>query len=130
MKTTKQARRDAMQLYRLCLSKGLLDEERARRVVRRFATARPRGYVVTLSYFRRLVAMDRARHSARVESARSLPPDIQTKVEAGLVQEYGNGLKTAFAENPALIAGMRIKVGSDVYDGTVRSRLAALEEKF
>jgi F-type H+-transporting ATPase subunit delta len=59
-----------------------------------------------------------------------LPPDIQTKLQAGLVQEYGQGLSTSFAENPTLIGGMRIQVGSDVYDGTVRSRLEALEENF
>jgi F-type H+-transporting ATPase subunit delta len=47
-----------------------------------------------------------------------------------LVQEYGQGLNTTFAENPELIAGMRIRVGSDVYDGSVRSRLEALEQKF
>jgi F-type H+-transporting ATPase subunit delta len=130
MKSRKQAQREATELYRLCLTKGLLDEERARRVVRRIATAKPRGYTLTLSHFRRLIALDRARHTARVQSARRLPPDIQTKVQAGLVQEYGQGLKTTFAENPALIGGMRIQVGSDVYDGTVQSRLAALEQNF
>jgi F-type H+-transporting ATPase subunit delta len=130
MKSRKQAEREAAQLYRLCLTNGLLDEERARRVVRRIATARPRGYTITLSHFRRLIALDRARHTAKVQTARRLPPDIQTKVQAGLTQEYGQGLKTTFAENPALIGGMRIQVGSDVYDGTVQSRLASLEQKF
>jgi F-type H+-transporting ATPase subunit delta len=130
MKSRKQAQRQAAQMYRLCLTKGLLDEERARRIVRRIASARPRGYTITLSYFRRLVASDRARRTAKVQSARRLPPDIQTKVQAGLVQEYGQGLSTTFAENPALIGGMRIQVGSDVYDGTVLSRLTKLEEKF
>jgi F-type H+-transporting ATPase subunit delta len=130
MKSRKQAQREATQLYRLCLTKGLLDEERALRVVRRIAKERPRGYTVTLSYFRRLIALDRARHTAKIQSARRLPPDIQSKVQAGLVQEYGQGLSTNFAENAALIGGMRIQVGSDVYDGTVRSRLEALEQKF
>jgi F-type H+-transporting ATPase subunit delta len=130
MKSRKQAQREAAQMYRLCLTKGVLDEERARRVVRRIATARPRGYTITLSHFRRLIALDRARHTAKVQSARRLPPDIQTKVQAGLVEDYGQGLKTTFAENPALIGGMRIQVGSDVYDGTVQSRLAALEQNF
>jgi F-type H+-transporting ATPase subunit delta len=130
MKSRKQAQREAAQLYRLCLNKGFLDEERARRVVRRIAKARPRGYTTTLSHFRRLIALDRARHTAKVQSARRLPPDIQTKVQTGLVEEYGQGLKTTFAENPALIGGMRIQVGSDVYDGTVQSRLAALEQNF
>jgi F-type H+-transporting ATPase subunit delta len=43
---------------------------------------------------------------------------------------YGQGLDISFAQNPALIGGLRIKVGSDVYDGSVQSRLAALQESF
>ena len=33
MKTTKQIRREAKELYRLCLVKGMLDEDRVRLVV-------------------------------------------------------------------------------------------------
>jgi F-type H+-transporting ATPase subunit delta len=39
-------------------------------------------------------------------------------------------VSTSFAENPALIGGMRVKIGSDVYDGSVRAALEALEERF
>jgi F-type H+-transporting ATPase subunit delta len=39
-------------------------------------------------------------------------------------------VSTSFAENPALIGGMRVRVGSDVYDGSVRTALLALEERF
>ena len=39
MKTAKQAQRDARQLFRLCLADGSLDEDRARRVVRRLVDA-------------------------------------------------------------------------------------------
>ena len=35
MKITRQAKREAKQLYRLCLVKGLLDEHRVRQVVER-----------------------------------------------------------------------------------------------
>jgi F-type H+-transporting ATPase subunit delta len=42
---------------------------------------------------------------------------------------YGAGVEATFTENPALIGGMRIKVGSDVYDDSVRARLAALEAR-
>jgi F-type H+-transporting ATPase subunit delta len=38
-------------------------------------------------------------------------------------------VKPAFIVTPALLGGMRIKVGSDVYDGSVRARLAALEAR-
>ena len=50
-------------------------------------------------------------------------------IEAGLARVYGPGLAASFEENPALIGGMRIKVGSDVYDDSVRARLAALEAR-
>ncbi len=40
------------------------------------------------------------------------------------------GLTISFAQNPALIGGLRIQVGSDVYDGSVRARLESLRETF
>ena len=130
MKANKQARREAKQLFRLCLVNGLLEENRARQVVQQIVAAKPRGYLGTLSYFRRLVELDSARRMAKVESALTLPADIQASVQTGLARAYGSGLTTSFAANPALIGGMRIRVGSDVYDGSVQARLAALEQSF
>jgi F-type H+-transporting ATPase subunit delta len=43
---------------------------------------------------------------------------------------YGQGLNISFAQNPALLGGLRIKVGSDVYDGSVEARLQSLAESF
>ena len=130
MKVTKQARREAKQLFRLCLVNGLIEEKRARQVVHQIIAAKPRGYLATLSYFQRLVELDCARHTAKVESALALPADLQASVQTGLARVYGPGLTASFAENPALIGGMRIRVGSDVYDGSVQGRLAALEQSF
>jgi F0F1-type ATP synthase delta subunit len=36
----------------------------------------------------------------------------------------------SYGSNPALLGGVRITVGSDVYDGSVKGRLTALEERF
>ena len=130
MKATKQARREATQLFRLCLVNGLLDEGRARQVVQHIIAAKPRGYLGTLSYFRRLVELDQARRTAKIESALTLPQELQARVQTGLARVYGQGLSISFAQNPALIGGMRLRVGSDVYDGSVQARLAALEQSF
>ena len=130
MKVTRKTRREVAQLFRACLVDGLLDANRARSVVEQVIAARPRGYLDTLFQFRRLVKLDLDRRTAKVESAQPLPADLQTAVENGLTQTYGRGVTASFAQNSALIAGMRIKVGSDVYDGSVQARLAALEQSF
>ena len=130
VKATKQARRDATQLFRACMVNGLLDEARARRVVQQIVTGKSRGFLGTLSYFRRLVMLDALRRTAKVDSAVPLPADLQAKVQANLLKVYGQGLTASFTQNPALIGGLRIRVGSDVYDGSVRGRLAALQRSF
>ncbi len=114
----------------MCVVNGLLDEVRARTVVTRLAAARRRGSLGVLAHFYRLVRLDRASHTGVVESAAPLPPDVSGSVEAGVLRTYGPGIDLSFAENAALIGGMRVKVGSDVYDGSVRAALAKLEERF
>jgi len=130
MKINKQAKREGKQLFRFCLVNGLLDENRVRNVVRHVVAAGHRDGPAILSHFRRLVKLDIARRTATVESAAPLPPDLQADIEAGLTRRYGAGLMAVFAQRPALIGGMRIQVGSDVYDGSVRAGLAALEQSF
>jgi F-type H+-transporting ATPase subunit delta len=130
MKTPKQARRAAARLFRLCVFEGLLDAGRARKVVEQFVAAKPRGYLGVLLHFRKLVRLDSVRRTAKVQSAQPLPPDLQANVTADLARVYGPALDISFTDNPALIGGMRIQVGSDVYDGSVEARLAMLEQSF
>jgi F-type H+-transporting ATPase subunit delta len=130
MKTSKQIKCEAKRLFRFCLVNGLLDEARARQVIQGIIGAKRRGGLALLSYFQRLVKLDLARHTAQVESAIPLPDDLRASVQAGLVRTYGPGISASFAHNPGLIGGMRIKVGSDVYDGSIRARLDALEKNF
>jgi F-type H+-transporting ATPase subunit delta len=130
MKTSTQIKREGKQLYRLCLVDGLLDETRARQVVQRVIAAHQRGYVAILSHFQRLLRLYREAHTANIETAVELPADLQATVENRLTNIYGLGIKTQFALKPALIGGMRIKLGSDVFDGSVQSELAALEKNF
>lgn len=130
MKISKQSRREAKQLFRICMRNGILDENLARQVTQKVGQSKPRGYIGILSHFARLVKLDVERRTARIESATALAPDLQAKVQAGLAKIYGQGLNVSFAQNPALIGGLRIKVGSDVYDGSVQARLAALQESF
>ena len=74
--------------------------------------------------------LDIGRRTARIESPVPLPADLQAEVQGSLTRLYGSALDISFAQNPALLGGLRIKAGSDVYDGSVQARLAALEASF
>jgi F-type H+-transporting ATPase subunit delta len=130
MKISKQARRDAKQMFRSCLVNGLLDENRARQVVQQVIAQKPRGYTAILTHFQRLVRLDVARRTARIESAVQLPEDLRVGVQANLARKYGPGLRVFFTEHSGLIGGLRVQVGSDVYDGSIRARLAVLADQF
>jgi F-type H+-transporting ATPase subunit delta len=129
MRASKRTKRTARQLFRLCLVDGRLDESRVRGVVQYIVASRRRHGVSVLTAFERLVKLDRDRHTAVVESAVPLGNSEREGLRAGLIRAYGPALETSFAERPSLIGGMRIKVGSDVYDDSVQSRLAALESR-
>ena len=130
MKTARQIQREARDLFRLCLVNGSLDEARVRRVVQEVVGAGRPGTLAVLSRFHRLVRLDRTQHHADVESATPLTPDVRASIVSSLERIYGAGLAATFTENPALLGGVRVRVGSDVYDGSVKGGLAALEARF
>jgi F-type H+-transporting ATPase subunit delta len=130
MKISKQSQRDARQLFRSCQVNGLLDENKVRQAVSLVLAQKPRGYVGILSRLHRLVKLDVARRAATVESAVPLAADLRADVSAQLAKIYGAGVNVSFSENPALLGGLRIQVGSDLYDGSVKTRLQKLEQSF
>ena len=127
MKISKQARRDAKQLFNVCRVNSVLDEGRVRQTVSAVIAKKPRGFMAILSHFQRLVKLDIEHRSARVESAVLASEALQQSVKTNLAQRYGQGLNVTFAVNPELIGGLRVQVGSDVFDGSVKARLAELE---
>jgi len=130
MKTARQVKRDAQELWQVCLKDGVLDEERARLVVEQIAESQRASAVPVLKQFLRLLRLDRAGRSAVVSSATPLDPAVRAEIERGLAQMPGRLVGTTFVVDPALIGGMRVQIGSTVYDGSVRAGLAALESQF
>ena len=126
MKISKEARRTSRQLFRACMVDGKLDESRVRTVVSGVASSKPRGYIGMLDAFARLVANEVSRQRALVESASLLTPATQSELQASLSKKYGRQLTLDFSVNPELLGGIRVKVGSDVWDGSVKARLEGL----
>jgi F-type H+-transporting ATPase subunit delta len=130
MRIPRKAQREAKRLFRGCVVDGVLDPERTRMLVRRVVEAKPRGYLPILVRLERLVRLELQRREASVQSAVPLAAAFEAGVREKLTRLYGAGLNFVFAQNPELLGGLRVQVGSDVYDGTVRARLDRLNELF
>jgi F-type H+-transporting ATPase subunit delta len=130
MKSTKLARREAKTLLTLCMVHGLIVPDRVRAVANLLIKTKPRQYVAILTHFSLLLRLEIEKWAVRVQSMIALPDALRGGLEESLGRRYGQGLEYEFTQNPALLGGMRVQVGSDVYDGSIRARLNALEEKF
>ena len=130
MKISKTAATTARRLFGLCHAGGTLDEAKLRLVVARLIEAQPRDYRAVLAALQRLARLDLERRMVTVESAMDLDEPTRVRVMAGLTKTYGSGLVAQYQVNPALLGGLRIRVGNDVLDGSVKGRIDRLSNAF
>ncbi len=127
MKISKEARRTSRQLFRVCMVGGKVDESRVRTVMAQVIASKPRGYVSILDAFARQLRSELEKQRAIVESATPLDGPMQQQLQASLNSKYGRDLTLEFAIKPELLGGVRVRVGSDVWDGSVKARLEILK---
>ncbi len=128
MKLNRESRRTAKRLFSTCRPDGRLDEGRVRDVLAWFVKNKPRHAAGILSLFERMVRTEVANRTAKIESAAPLadPAPVAQAVRA----RFGADLAVQTSVRPELLGGLRIQVGSDVWDGTVRGRLQQLAKQF
>ena len=126
MKITKEAQAQARRLMRLCMGPdGQLQEEHVRRVASALCTEKPRNYLAILKSFTDMVRLEVARHTATVTTARPVEKAEKAAIRAKLDARHP-GLHYEWLTDPSLIAGMTVRVGDNVTDASVRSRIERL----
>ena len=129
MKVNKEVRQLSRQLLRASFTDGQLDGGRVTSLVKSLIEKKPRNYIGVLDTYKRLLRLEVEKRSATIESATELNAEASAKIVDNLKRRYGPDLATEFVVNPALLGGMRIRVGSDVWDSSVRNRLQRLQEQ-
>jgi F-type H+-transporting ATPase subunit delta len=129
MKVNKETRQLSRALLRASFTDGQLDRGRIAALVQSVIVRKPRNYIKVLENYKRLLRLEVGKRRARIESATELDPEAQARIVSNLKTKYGNDLTTEFVTNPSLLGGTRIRVGSDVWDGSVRNRLERLEQQ-
>ncbi len=126
MRASQQSRQFARQLFRVSLAEGVVSAERVAAVLAHLQAHPPRQPLEVLKAYHRLVAAQLARNRAIVEHAGAIDGAILRAIADGFTQRYRRPIAAVAQPNPALIAGLRVRVGDDVYESSVASQLAAL----
>ncbi len=128
MKINKEIRRLSREMLRASFTDGQLDHGKVTALIDSLIAKKPRNYVHVLKNYRRLLRIEIEKRRAKIESASELSAEISAKITKQLKEKYGDDLSAEFVVDPALLGGMRIRVGSDVWDGSVRNRLERLQQ--
>ena len=129
MKISKDIRQLSRTLVRDSYVDGALNRDRINSIVRTIIEKKPRNYFQLLESYQRLLRLEVEKRRATIESAVELDPEAGRQIVIDLEQKYGPGLATEYVVNPSLLGGVRVRVGSDVWDSSVRNRLERLQQK-
>ena len=126
MASSKQVHQLARQLFRLSLVDGRLSDERVGGVLAYVEKTKPANAAAVLKAYHRLVAAEIARNLAVVEHAGAVSAQTLQAIAASLSKKYGRNVTATTKPNPALLAGLRVRVGDDVYESSVAGQLSQL----
>ena len=129
MKLNKEIRQLSRKMIQASFTNGQLDSGRIASLVDSVIRKKPRNYVSVLKNYKRLLRLEVEKRQATIETASEVDPAIRSEIVANLKSKYGDDLATDFHVDPQLLGGMRIRVGSDVWDGSVRNRLERLQHE-
>jgi F-type H+-transporting ATPase subunit delta len=126
MRASKQSQQFARQLFRLSLEDGRVSADRVGGVLAYLGKNPPRQPLVVLRAYHRLVGAQLARYEARVAHAGPGGSDILRGIEASFSRKYQRPITAVPHPDPDLIAGLRIRVGDDLYEASIAGQLAAM----
>jgi len=122
----KQVQTLARQLFKLSFAQGALSGERVGGVLAYVEKTRPAHTTAVLKAYQRLVAAEVARGQAVVEHAGSVSDATLATIAAAMTKKYSRPVTSVAKRNDVLLAGLRVRVGDDVYESSVAGQLATL----
>ena len=111
---------------RLCVdAEGILQEDKVRLIADTIAERKTRNYAPLLSAFVELVRLVQAKNTATITSAIPLTDEEQAEIRSRLDARH-KGLHYEWLVDASLIAGITVKVGDNITDASVRTRIERL----
>jgi F-type H+-transporting ATPase subunit delta len=124
----KKAHQQAKRFFQLSLVDGLVSTDRVEGVLQYIEKHQPANAVLVLKHYHRLIAAELSKSLAVVEHGGSLDARILNNIAATFTERYKRSINAVSVPKPSLIAGLRVKIGDDVFESSISSRLEALSE--
>lgn len=122
----KKAQQFARQLFKMSVVNGAVSPDRVAGVLQYIEKHKVANPLMVLKAYSRLIASELAKGEAVVEHAGAINAATLSSIAAAMTKKYSRPVTASAKPNPALLAGLRVQVGDDVYESSVASQLAAL----
>jgi F-type H+-transporting ATPase subunit delta len=122
----KKAQQFARQLFKMSVVNGAVSPDRVAGVLQYIEKHKVANPLMVLKAYSRLIASELAKGEAVVEHAGAINATTLSSIAAAMTKKYSRPVTASAKPNPALLAGLRVQVGDDVYESSVASQLAAL----
>ena len=66
---------------------------------------------------------------AEITSARNLSPEARRELESQVEKLAGGRVRTTYRQDPSLLGGAVVRIGSTVYDGSLRAQFEQLKQR-
>ena len=124
----KQIQQLARQFFKLSFANGVISATQVAGVLEYIEKHRPAHSMAILKAYQRLVAAEVARGQAVVEHAGPINSVAVDAIASALAKKYGRPVTAIEKRNDALLAGLRVRLGDDLYESSIAGQLAALAE--
>lgn len=123
---SKKAQQLARQLFKMSVVHGVVSPERVTGVLQYLEKHKVANPLIVLKAYARLISTELAKSEAIVEHAGEINAATLSTLATAMSKKYGRPITTTAKSNPALLAGLRVRVSDDVYESSVAGQLAAL----
>ena len=126
MATAKKTKQLAKQLLKLSVVNGQVSSEQVAGVLGWVNKTHPPQSLALLKLYQRLITAEVAKSQAVVTHAGPLGDNVLSQVTAAMTKKYNRPVTASAKLDSSLLAGLRVRVGNDVYESSVANQLATL----
>lgn len=126
MAASKKVQQLARELFKLSFEGNQLSSDRVAGVLAYVEKHHAAQAVALLQVYQRLVAREIARSQVVIEHAGPVQTNLLDQISAAMSRRYGRTVTWVSKPNATLLAGLRARIGDDVYETSVSGQLSAL----